>query len=305
MQPEPSGHTLELFPLGVRTRIHSTDAGLLRIAADAYAVWAEPPVAAEDEPASVTIRLSVDAVDDGGRLDVRVDGPDLAMRGAGVDGRADAVRREAWCAVSPSVAADAHRAGDVLDTLVLFLVTRAGRVPLHASGFVAGETAFVLAGPSGTGKSTLALAAQRRGLHVLSDDTVYVQLSPVPRVWGFPRPIHVFPEQAPPADDSSLRLRSGKLKAAVPLASGPSRRSFADRSILVLLERGSEVRIEAVSVDQAVERMLDLLEPGFDHFRDQLPAAVRAVAMSGAYRLTLSADPEEAIAALLALGPTT
>jgi hypothetical protein len=302
MHPVTAGHTRELFPLGIRTVVHADDAGLLRAAAAAYAAWVEPPAGPVEPASPVTIRLSLGpSASVRGAVDVRVSGHRLAMAGAGVDGWADARLREAACVVPPDLAADPARlAAEVLDTLALFLLTRAGRVPLHAAAFVAGGTAVLLAGPSGSGKSTLALTAQGLGLGVLSDDTVYVQLRPAPRVWGFPRPIHVFPEQAPGSvDGDALRLRSGKLKAAVPLAPASAPYLFADRAVLVLLERGTRVSLDAISADEAVRRMAELLEPGFDHFREQLPDAVRACAGGGAFRLTLSRDPARAIRALL------
>jgi hypothetical protein len=56
--------------------------------------------------------------------------------------------------------------------------------------------------------------------------------------------------------------------------------------------------VDPLSVDDAVRAMDALLEPGFDHFRETLPGAVRALAEGGAWRLTLSADPEAAVAAI-------
>jgi hypothetical protein len=300
MHPSPRDHTAELALLGIRTIFRADDPALLRAALDAYAAWADAPVSEPCTP--VTIRLSLHPLAGaGGPPEVRVDGDALVMTGPGIDGRADARLREAECTIPAGLVGDPPRlAAEVLDTLALFLLTRAGRVPLHAAAIVVRGVAVLLAGPSGSGKSTLALAAQELGLDVLSDDTVYVQLRPRLRVWGFPRPIHVFPEHAAgPADRGSLRLRGGKLKAAVPLAPRSEPRLFADRAMLVLLERGTRVRIDAISTHDAVDRMAALLEPGFDHFREQLPAAVGAIAGGGACRLTLSADPEEGLGALL------
>ena len=52
---------------------------------------------------------------------------------------------------------------EMINTLVLFLVAQAARTPLHASAIMLGDTAIVLAGRSGSGKSSLALAADRAG----------------------------------------------------------------------------------------------------------------------------------------------
>lgn len=288
----------DLAPMGIRTVFEADDPGLLAAARAAYAAWVGLPAADHEAPLRIRLALGP-ASTDRRAADVRVDGARLTIDAPGTQGRADAATREAWCTVPPALAADPERlAEEVLDTLVLFLLTRAGRIPVHAAGVRVGDRAVVLAGPSGTGKSTLALAALRAGLPVLSDDTVYVQLAPRLRVWGLPRPIHVFPRDAPAGENGSLRLRSGRWKAAVALPDDAGRPRVAERAAICLLERGGRVALHPVTADEAVERMAALVEPGFDHFRDQLPAAVRALAAGGAWRLTLSADPGEAIRVL-------
>jgi len=191
----------------------------------------------------------------------------------------------------------------VVDPLLLFLLTRAGRVPVHAAGVCVGETAVVLAGASGSGKSTLAHAALRAGLGVLSDDTVFVEREPALRVWGYPRPIHLLPESAEAAGvDGEPRLRGGRWKLAVPSASAGPAPTSASRAVLCLLERGEAVSLRSIPPEEAVAALVGALEPGFDHFRDGIPDVARALAAGGAWRLTLSADPEEAVAAILRFG---
>jgi hypothetical protein len=218
-----------------------------------------------------------------------------------VAGGADARRGEGWCTVPPELAFDPVRlAAEVVDPLLLFLLTRAGRVPVHAAGVRVGETAVVLMGASGSGKSTLAHAALRAGLGVLSDDTIFVQREPTLRVWGYPRPIHLLPESAAAAGvRGAPRLRGGRWKLAVPSASasaGPAPTS-ASRAVLCRLARGDAVSLRPIPVEEAVVAMARTLEPGFDHFRAEMPDVIRALAAAGgAWRLTLSADPEEAVA---------
>ena len=66
----------------------------------------------------------------------------------------------------------------------------------HAATLV-GETktgprAIILAGPSGVGKTTTALALARAGLPFLTDDATFlVRRQGALRVWGFPRPLKV------------------------------------------------------------------------------------------------------------------
>lgn len=116
-------------------------------------------------------------------------------RAPGAEGEADAERRSASCAVAAhSLSAPDRLREDVLEPLVLFLITRHQRTPVHASSFVAQGLAIVLAGPSGTGKSCLARAADEAGFQVLSDDTVYLQREPRLKVWGHPEAAHCWLE---------------------------------------------------------------------------------------------------------------
>jgi hypothetical protein len=167
---------------------------------------------------------------------------------------------------------------------------------VHAAGILAGDTALALAGPSGSGKSTLALAAMARGLRILSDDTLYIQLRPRLRVWGLARPLHVFPKDAP-RFTQGVRLRAGKLKAVAPLEPGAWARS-ADKARLVLLRRGEALALERIDAQAACDALAPL-EPGFDLLRAESEQAMRALARDGAWRLTLAADPGAAIDFLL------
>jgi len=166
---------------------------------------------------------------------------------------------------------------------------------VHSAAFLLGGLALVLAGPSGSGKSTLALAAAERGYPVLSDDTVFVQREPSFRLWGFPRPIHVYPADAP-AGVHPIRNRGGKLKAALAV-DAPA--LSAGRAALVLLERGAEVALSPAAPAEVVEALMDL-DAGFDLLAAESRAALQALALEGAWRLTLAKDPVAAIAALRA-----
>ena len=278
-----------------RVVLGASDAGLLAAIAVAYADW--PRAGQAGGPAiQLALELGQDA-GDGTPLEIAVDGPRLRLSGAGLSGWADARSLAGFCRIPPSLADRADvLAAQVIDTLLLFLLTRWGRTPLHAAGIVLGETALALAGPSGSGKSTLSLAAMARGLRILSDDTLYIQLQPALRIWGFPRPLHVFPADAPRFTQGT-RLRGGKLKAAVSLPAWPGP-PVADRAALVLLERGVQVRLEPLQAAEAV-RALSRLEPGFDLLAQESAAATAAVAAAGAWRLVLSRDPAEAIDALI------
>ena len=286
---------IQLNIMGRPVVIGSSDDGLLAAAAQACAGWRQAPPAG-GPPMRLTLELGDDAGDET-PADIAVEGPRLRLSGAGLSGWADAGSLAAFCRVPRRLAERPDLlAGQVIDTLLLFLLTRSGRVPLHAAGIVVDGVALVLAGPSGTGKSTLSLAAMRRGLRILSDDTLYIQLQPALRIWGFPRPLHVFPADAP-GFTRETRFRAGKLKASVPLPDWPGP-PVADRAALVLLERGEQVRLAPAAASEAV-RALSRLEPGFDLLAAESAAAVEALAAAGTWRLVLSRDPAEAIEALV------
>ncbi|MDB5703924.1 MAG: hypothetical protein JWN66_1040 [Sphingomonas bacterium] len=283
----------DMAPLGVHTAFAADDPRLLDAALAGYRAWGETEA---PETPRIEIRLTLGERAAPGPCLVRVTGSQLTLSGTGVTGEADARLGTARCIVPPHFLDDpASLVADILDPLLLFLLARTGRTPLHAAGVVIGETALLLCGASGSGKSTLALTAAGAGLPVLSDDTVYVQTDPVLRVWGFPRPIHVFPADDPTGSDHR-RLRSGRIKAAVPLPASASVLK-ADRALLCLLDHGDDAALEPMDSVAATER-LSRLEPGFDLLAADSAAAVRALAANGAWRLTLSRRPAHAIALL-------
>jgi hypothetical protein len=184
---------------------------------------------------------------------------------------------------------------DMVETLVYFLVAHAGRIPFHASAIMLGETAFVLAGKSGIGKSSLALAANRSGLPVLSDDTVFVQTETRLRIWAMPKAIHVFEKDVPNHGAQGMRLRNGRLKCALPIARP---RHVAERAGVCILTRGTRAALEAIGIDEAVCALTHAPEPGYEFYGKRAMTAAYALASSGCFRLTLSNNPAEAIAVL-------
>jgi hypothetical protein len=184
---------------------------------------------------------------------------------------------------------------DKVETLVYFLVAHAGRIPFHASAIMLGETALVLAGRSGVGKSSLALAANRSGIPVLSDDTVFVQTEPRLHVWAMPKAIHVFEKDAPNDGAHGKRLRNGRLKCALPIARP---RHVADRARLCILTRGTRVALEEIGMDEAICALANAPEPGYEFYGKRTMTAAYALASTGCFRLTLSNNPTEAIAVL-------
>ena len=243
--------SLNVAPLGIPTVIIADDPQLIATADAALADWRVEAPALEP---LIEIRLTLGASPfDGVSPAIGVEGSRLTLTGSGIAGWADARAGCAECVVPARLLGrPAALAEEVLDTLLLFLLTRNGRTPIHASGVMIGDSLGILAGSSGSGKSTLALAAARHGLSVLSDDTLYVQLDPGLRVWGFPRAIHVFPKDAPTGEHAA-RTRNGKLKRAVPITT--PRSLHADRARLIVLDRGEHLRLDRISAAEAIERL--------------------------------------------------
>jgi hypothetical protein len=176
----------------------------------------------------------------------------------------------------------------VLDPLILFILARNGRTPIHASGFMIEDMALLLAGPSGAGKSCLALAADRAGHRVLSDDTVYVQRKPHLRIWAHPIAAHLLPPDAAGMKAQGQRLRSGRMKAIVPFRSDPGEVSCA-RAVLCILSRDGEPGLRLLRKQEALAR-LQRLDAGFDLIAEEVRGAYADLCAKGAWELALSRD---------------
>lgn len=291
VKAQPSGPVLRFAPLGIPAEIIADDSTLLDAAVANFADLAGCP--GRERP-TVSIRLHWNGLATAKvGFAVSVKGSCLTLEGEGILGRADAASRTAECSLSRAYGADRAALAEIGETLLLFLVTHAGRVPLHAAAVMVNETALLLAGPSGSGKSSLALAAQRHGLEVLSEDTSYVQLKPHTKVWGWPGAIHLDAADAP-AGEFQRRTRGGRIKSAIPRK---LTRAAAGRAILVALEPGDELRLERASTEWLLAR-LSPLEPGFSLFGREIVEVLRMFAEEGAWRLMLGGNPDEAIALL-------
>jgi hypothetical protein len=280
----------QVVVFGIPVVFHSSDCRALEDAADAFSgayrsesmlTLASIYVVIEFHPLNAA---SGDDKEDvvGSNLRIKRNGMALEADGAAGQGR---------CVFEVGTPSDVLQ--DAVTTVVLFLVAHAGRIPLHASAIMLGETAIAFAGRSGSGKSTLALAGSRAGLPVLSDDTIFVQTEPTLRVWSRSEAIHVLEKDAPESNESSWRLRAGRWKKAFAFTCPPAR--FAERSILCLLDRGQRVSLTPLDPDKAAAEAVADPEPGYEFYGERSLTAARALARGGAWRLALSCDPMEAI----------
>jgi len=220
-----------------------------------------------------------------------IDSASLTLNFGTVAIRADVASGHGVCEFSSGGEFDESFA-EAVNTLVMFLVAQAGRIPVHAAAIMVGDVAVVLAGPSGAGKSMLAMAAAQAELDILSEDTVFVQLHPKLLLWSRTEAIHVFENDAPIGAKGGMRLRSGRWKKVLPLA---SRRDYADSATLCVLARGDVLSLTPMAPDEAVIALTANPEPGYEFYGARGIKAVQLLAGSGAWRLTLSKSPHEAI----------
>lgn len=296
---------IRLPVLGVRTRFASEDGDAIAAIREAYGSWSRyahlaGPPDGEEPVVRIEVRPRADAPEPGPGPEHRLpEATRLVVAAPGIAGEADAARGTSHAVIAGDVLRDRERfVHEVLDPLTLFLLGRRDRQPVHAAGIVRSGTALLLAGPSGTGKSTLTYAASRHGFSVLADEPVYVQLRPQLRVWGRRPRVHLppdarmlFPELAAV---EPRRLPTGKTKLVLDLDDGPR---CADRAVLCLLTRqpGGSAGIEAVDPESAIRTLTARLDPGFDLFADSIGERIARVAAGGAWVVRLTDDPRDAL----------
>ena len=301
MAPARLFASVTLPVLGLSLRVESNSPRVIAAAVEAFgADSADVPAGAP--AARIRINVRPGRADDGGPVSHGVPrGNLLLISSAGCHGYADTLLREAVAEVGEGLVDDReHFRCGVLEALALFMLSRLDRDPLHAAAVVRGETALLLAGPSGVGKSTLVYAAARAGLRILSEDAVFLQLDPF-GVWGMPRFIHLTPASVrffPELEGVPPRLlANGKTKLALDLRerapAAPA--TFAERAGVCLLARGDAPGIALLQADEVVEALTAAPEPGFDHFAGSVGARIRHAAEHGAWRMTLPAHPPDAV----------
>ncbi|HWK88511.1 MAG TPA: hypothetical protein VNP72_00900, partial [Longimicrobium sp.] len=289
--------------LGIPVRFESDAREVLEAVEESFGAWRAAAVSEEwigRPPVRVRIRLAPSGEVSGppGAMEMHRREPRfLALRGEGVRAYADTGRRAAAGRVSRAMLErPALLRGGVIEALTLWLLTALDRQPLHAAGVVRGDTALLLAGPSGVGKSTTAYAAMRAGLGVLAEDCVYLQERPVPRVWGLPGFVNLLAETArwfPELASVAPTLRaSGDVKLAMPTVSA---RMGVARAGICLLARGDVAGVERVGAREVERALLEKLEPGFDRFAATIGGPVRRLAERGGWRLTLPPSPPDAV----------
>jgi hypothetical protein len=304
---------LDLPVLGVPTRFLVTHAGLADLVEETFGAWRafakRPDLLA---PARVEVRLILRQADgDGPVAPVRYQWPHphrLLVSTAGSEGVSDLANGDVSAHVTPElVASGAHFQHAFLSALTLAAVTVHDRIPLHAGAVARGDTALLLCGRSGVGKSSLVLAAARLGLPILSEDVVYAELNRGPRLWGMPGPVHLsedglrfFPGLSPMR---TVVRTAGVRKLAVSPPTNPAERPLlAHRAGVCLLQTSTGApSVEPVTVDEVRSLFAQTTEAGFDLFAREAGAAAGFVTGAGAWRLKVGSDPNAAASLLVDL----
>lgn len=303
-------HERTLPVLGLPTRFATNEPAMLEIVDEAFGVWralASHDVLDADAGRVVQVSIAVVPDDDdapgaGSAVTVHEMSDDLRFvaRLAGSTAESDPVNRVATIRASRALVADRERfRTELLEAVVLALLSCYDRHPVHAAAVAHRGHALLLAAPSGTGKSTLAYACHAAGLDLLGDDHVRVQLAPSLRVWGWPGRVRLLAETAAQAGIAhpAMRLMNGKLKAVVDAREGVTAgRLVANEATVCVLSRdGGSVSLEPLAPD-ALARALEVqLAPGFDRFAARWPRVLGALTERGGWRLNLSHDPREAL----------
>lgn len=315
---EPT-HTRQLPVLGVPVSYESDRPEVLDVVAEALSAWRSLDRAPWlVETRGVHIRIAVDdddderatssgAASDGGTADggaraagrAREDGDAAAAR----RGAEDNVRRSARVSAKRAMLEDAQqfRYGPV-EAATFALLESLDRAPVNAAAVARGGTALLLVGPRGAGKSTLAYAASRAGLKVLSDERVYVQSRPELRVWGMPGFLHLaadgathFPELA---GISAVRLANGtsRLTLDVERLGALPELPLARRVGVCLLRRDGSAGPEFARVHpERITMELNETSIGGEAYPDDMIALIARLAERGAWVLNASGHPSRLV----------
>jgi hypothetical protein len=307
---EPDLRFVATLPvLGITTRFETNSPTVLGIVEDAFGAWGTLGALADVDERACRIRVVVTAGDEGQPLGsahamVRHISPDdgrLIAHSPGSVAISDPARRDAVAYVSSALVADAaHFRAELLEATTLALLSELDRHPVHAAAVAKDGRAALFAATSGTGKSTLAYLCHAAGCALMSEDRVYLQLEPSPRVWGWPSAVRLVPDVAARlgAGDTDVRVqRRGRNKVEIDASSGMNRERLttSDFVACVLTRDGGPAALEPLSPDALASALSEQLAPGFDRFPERWPAALRALVGRGGWRLNLSSDPREAV----------
>ncbi|MEP6729989.1 MAG: hypothetical protein ABJE10_05100 [bacterium] len=285
--------------LGIETRFETNSAAVMDVVDESFGRWRQVHDATHCGTQSVRVRV---VVSDGREESTsrspitHVSGPGkrLVLQSHGSIGVVDPLRRESIAFVTSELVDDrANFRVAMLEAITLALLACFDRHPVHAAAITRGERTALLAGPSGSGKSTLAYLAHSAGIHVLSDDHVWVQTEPDCRIWGSAPHARLLSESAAHFPEV---VHTGSEKVVVPLRPHEeTHRLIAHEPVVCVLSRGERAMLEPIPSDEVESELVQQLTPGFDRFPERNADVVRRISQRGGWRLTLSGNPHDAL----------
>ena len=148
----------------------------------------------------------------------------------------------------------------LLDQVLPLALAAEGHLVLHASGLVSEGRTIAIAGPAGTGKSTLAAALQREGWSVASDDGLVVRErgSEVLAVPAYPG-LRLWPDAAErtgvmPFAVSEVAEYTAKLRVSL---AAPTKLEPASLAGVYVIQQGDAVKIEPLTARDAAMTLIE------------------------------------------------
>jgi hypothetical protein len=172
---------------------------------------------------------------------------------------------------SPQVISDPDRwSKHILPVIAGILAPVISVVPIHAACLATGISGVLLAGPSGTGKSTLAITLARLGYRFLADEWTYLaEGNGEIQAWSLPVPVKLLPDAITYFPELSSYRCARSLNGELAYEVSPhecftlSRATNCRVKCIVLLERSAKrgCRIEQVSAAKTISQLTADIEP--------------------------------------------
>jgi hypothetical protein len=230
----------------------------------------------------------------------------IDLRGEGV-ATADLAHGSAAGRVSHALAADLpYLRHTVVEALGLSMLAGRGYIAVHAACLVVDGVGVVIQAPAGTGKSTLAYAAARRGIGVLAEDAVFARLAEDDgaELWGAPWRLHLLPDAPGLFPElrglERRRQMNGEWKLEVDVAASfPSVAvPCAPAGPQVLLRRGTGPGLRHLDAGEALDAFTAIWPWGLPWSSD-LEAVAAALRGQGVIELQVTGPPDAALDQLL------
>jgi hypothetical protein len=177
----------------------------------------------------------------------------------------------AYGVFSSAVVSDSARwRKDIFPAIAGILAPIISVAPIHAACLASNASGVLLAGPSGTGKSTLSITLARLGYRFLGDEWTYLaENNGEVLAWSFPVPVKLLPDAVTYFPELSSYRCSQSLNGELAYEVSPqecftlSRAATCRVKCIVLLERSVErgCSIEPANAAEAIGQLVAEIEP--------------------------------------------